>query len=89
MPLPPAPTHRLDNALNRATDRKANNDLLLKGILCALIGLAVLLAPYFLRSPELADTIGQAAAAGWFALALGCAFIGLFARRRWVARRQG
>ena len=89
MPLPSAPKNRLNNAVNRATDRKADNELLFKGILCAVIGLAVLLAPYFLHSAELGNTIAQAAAAGWFALVLGLAFIGLFVRRRWIAPTKG
>lgn len=87
MPLPPAPTHRPNNAVNRAAGRKADNELLIKGGLCALIGVCVLLSPYFLKSPALRDTIAQASAAGWFALVLGCAFIALFARRRWTAPR--
>jgi len=89
MPLPSAPKNRLNNAVNRATDRKADNELLFKGILCALIGICVLLAPYFLHSAEIGSTIAQASAAGWFALVLGCAFIGLFARRRWKAPTRG
>ena len=39
-------------------------------------------------APLYGDTIAQAAAAGWFALVLGCAFIALFARRRWNAPRE-
>lgn len=85
MPLPSAPKNRLNNAVNRATDRKADNELLFKGILCALIGLGVLLAPYFLHSVALGSTIAQASVVGWFALVLGCVFIGLFVRRRWAA----
>ena len=88
MPLPPTPTNRPNNAVNRAADHKAENELLIKGGLCALIGVCVLLSPYFLKSPALRDTIAQAAAAGWFALALGCAFIGLYARRRWFTPRK-
>ncbi len=87
MPLPPAPTNPPLNAVNRAAERKADNELLIKGGLCTLIGVCVLLSPYFLNSPALRDTIAQAAAAGWFALVLGCAFIALFARRRWNAPR--
>ncbi|MEO8546101.1 MAG: hypothetical protein ABJA49_14290 [Betaproteobacteria bacterium] len=89
MPLPSAPKNRLNNAVNRATDRKADNELLFKGVLCALIGLCVLLAPYFLHASDLGNTIAQAAAVGWFALLLGCAFIGLYARRRWSAPSKG
>jgi hypothetical protein len=89
MPLPSAPKNRLNNAVNRASDRKADNELLVKGILCLLVGLSVLLAPYFLHSAEMANTIAQASVAGWFALALGCAFVGLYARRRWTAPTKG
>lgn len=88
MPLPPAPTHRPDNAVNRAAATKANNELLIKGGLCTLIGACVLLSPYFLKSAALRDTIAQAAAAGWFALALGLAFIVLYGRRRWATSRR-
>jgi hypothetical protein len=78
------------SAPNRQTDRnrKADNELLIKGGLCTLIGVCVLLSPYFLQSPALRDTIAQASAAGWFALALGLAFIALFAHRRWSAGRK-
>ena len=89
MPLPSAPTNRLNNEVNRASDRKADNELLFKGVLCALIGLCVLIAPRFLNTPGLANATAELAPAGWFALALGLAFIGLFARRRWMAPTKG
>lgn len=87
MPLPSPPQNRPISASNRDADRKADNELLLKGGLCTLIGASVLLAPYFLKSPAMRDTIAQASAAGWFALVLGGAFIALFARRRWKTPR--
>lgn len=73
MPLPPPPIRR---------QSKANNELLFKGLLCALIGLAVLISPYFITSPGMQGIVAGASLVGWFALVLGIAFIGVYARRR-------
>lgn len=54
---------------------KANNDLLQKGIMIAFIGLAVLLSPYFMKSPQLQAIVADSYLVGWFALALGGVFI--------------
>ena len=85
MPLPPPPTRRLDNAANRQADRKANNELLAKGALCVLIGVGVLAAPYITASPGVQHLVAQSSVVGWFALALGCGFIGVVGRRRRAA----
>ena len=61
---------------------KANNELAIKGILCILTGLGVIVSPYFITSPGLQGIVAKSAAVGWFALVLGLAFIGLYARRR-------
>ncbi|HCY17104.1 MAG TPA: hypothetical protein DHV21_14215 [Curvibacter sp.] len=61
---------------------KNTNDLLIKGIVIALIGLAVLLAPYFSKSPELQTILAGSALVGWFALVLGVAFIVQYVLRR-------
>ena len=74
MPLPPPPIRRHSN--------KANNELLLKGLLCALIGLAVLVSPYFITSPGMQGIVANASLVGWFALVLGLGFIGVYVRRR-------
>lgn len=63
--------------------------MLFKGILCVLIGLGVLVSPYFLRSPAVQGIVAQAAPVGWFALVLGCAFVGVYLRRRMAAARAG
>jgi len=65
---------------------QANSDLLQKGILIALIGLAVLLAPYFVKSPELQAIVAASSLVGWFALVLGVALIGQYVLRRRSAR---
>lgn len=88
MPLPSPPTRKPNNAANRLADAKADNDLLIKGILCVVIGAAVLLAPHFLSNPGTRDTLAQAAPVGWFATVLGCAFVGLYLRRRAVASKR-
>jgi len=59
---------------SRPRDKNAN-DLLIKGIVVALIGLAVLLAPYLSKSPEMQTLLAGSALVGWFALVLGIAFI--------------
>lgn len=78
MPLPDAPTRKPTSSLKT----KANNELLFKGIVCALIGLAVLVSPYFITSPSLQGIVSASRWVGWFALVLGLAFVGLYARRR-------
>jgi len=49
--------------------------MLERGILCVLIGIAVLLGPRFLQSPMWRDMVGGAYLVGWFALVLGLALI--------------
>ncbi len=78
MPLPPPPLRRHSN--------KANNELLFKGILCALIGLGVLLSPRYIQSPGMQGIVAGAALVGWFALVLGGAFIAVYGRRRLAGR---
>jgi hypothetical protein len=78
MPLPQAPTQQP----NKKTNSKANNELAMKGILCIMIGLAVVVSPYFINSPGMQGIVAKSAAVGWFALVLGLAFVGVYARRR-------
>lgn len=61
-----------------------NDQMLLRGAMCAVIGAAVLLGPYVLRSPAWRDMVAGAWTVGWFALALGVAMIvvALLRRRR-------
>ena len=82
MPLPNAPTRRPNNPNTRLADKKANNDLLIKGILCIFIGLGVLVSPYHINSPGMQDIVAKASLVGWFSLVLGVAFTGLHVRRR-------
>jgi hypothetical protein len=80
MPLPQAPTQKPNSKANT----KANNELAIKGILCIMIGLGVVVTPYFITSPGMQGIVAQSAVVGWFALALGLGFMGLYARRRWA-----
>lgn len=82
MPLPQAPTHRPNNPTTRQADKQANQDLTIKGILCVLIGLGVLLSPHYIHSPGMQGIVANASLVGWFALVLGCAFLGLSVKRR-------
>ena len=77
--MPDAPTQKPNNNNVR---RKANNELAIKGILCTLIGLGVLISPHFITSPGMQGIVAQSSLVGWFALVLGIAFLGLYARRR-------
>jgi hypothetical protein len=77
MPLPAAPTRKTTRGL-----KQANSDLLIKGLLCVAIGLAILLAPYGVKSPELLQVLGQSQWLGWFALILGVALSAVHAKRR-------
>ena len=79
MPLPSAPKNQPNNSQNRS---KTSNELLFKGILCMLIGLGVLLSPYFITSPGMQNIVAKSSLVGWFALVLGIAFAGVYGRRR-------
>ena len=82
MPLPKEPTQQPVKKPNANVTPKANNDLVIKGALCIMIGLGVVLSPYFITSPGMQGIVASSAAVGWFALVLGLAFVGLYARRR-------
>jgi drug/metabolite transporter (DMT)-like permease len=58
-----------------------NEDLLWKGVLLAVIGLVVLIAPYRLQSPQLRDIVANSAGLGWLALALGAGCLVLWGWR--------
>ena len=48
--------------------RKQDSELLLKGVICTLIGAIILLAPHVARSPDVRELMAQVYLAGWFAL---------------------
>lgn len=90
MPLPAPPTRKGDYVAPIQPPKarsKSDNDVLIKGILCALIGAVILVAPYVARSPSVQELMGSASVVGWFALVLGCAFVALAAKRRIAAAR--
>lgn len=75
--------------MSRRPAQKNENDVLWKGLLCAAIGLAVLISPSFMPANSMRDTIAGSSLVGWFALALGIAFIAQFAwQRRQRAQRS-
>ena len=55
-----------------------------RGILCVVIGVAVLLAPRFLQGTRWFEMVAGAYLVGWFALVLGVALVavGLFQRSK-------
>ena len=85
MPLPNVPTRRPNNPASRQSDNKANRELLLKAFLLILIGLGVLLSPYFISSPGMQGIVANASAVGWFALVLGGGFVAVYVKRCFAA----
>lgn len=63
------------------------SDVLVKGVILALIGLVLLIAPHFMGSTSLRDMFVQAQTVGWFALVLGLAFVAKDGLRRLRERR--
>ena len=82
MPLPQQPTRPLTNTKSS----KADKVLLFKAVLCVLIGLGVLISPYFIQSPGMQSIVAQSSLVGWFALVLGIGFGVAYARRVMRAR---
>ena len=91
MPLPKPPTRQPQQPASRQLEKKAakagkaSQELLFKAILLGLIGLGVLLSPYFITSPGMQGIVAQASVVGWFALVLGVAFLGLYLKQRLAA----
>ena len=77
MPLPSAPTRK-----PQSLKTHNSNDLLIKGILCVLIGLGVVLSPRFISSPGVQSVVAGSSWVGWFALVLGCGLLTVYGRRR-------
>ncbi len=76
------------SAFKSFTRTNKNGDMLFKGLICAVIGAIILLAPYFARSPDIQEMMRQAYIVGWFALVLGVAFLVQFGIR-WNKYRIG
>ena len=65
------------------------NDTLVRGVILALIGLVLLIAPHFMSDSPLRGLFVQASVVAWFALALGLAFVGKDGLRRLREQRGG
>jgi hypothetical protein len=59
-----------------------NHNFLFRGIACIAIGAVVLIAPNFVGSPGLRETIGGSALVGWFAIVLGAALVVMHLMRK-------
>ena len=62
--------------------RAANTDLLIKGIVCSLIGLGILVGPYFMAAGGMREMVAGAWLVGWFALGLGVVFTLRYLKQR-------
>jgi len=71
MPLPSAPQ-------KSGASRKSRNEILIKGMTIALIGLIILIAPLIKPDSGIGQLFAQSYLVGWFALVLGLAFIAQF-----------
>lgn len=74
--------------MSNRNSRKENTDVLQRGIMCTLIGLAVLLGPSFMAPSGMREMVAQSSLVGWFALVLGVAFLALYLRRLAIAKKQ-
>eukprot|EP01031_Cornospumella_fuschlensis_P043270 gene43270-52887_t len=70
MPLPNAPTQKPTPSKASQASTKSNNELAMKGILLIMIGLGVLVSPYFITSPGMQNIVAKSTLVGWFALVL-------------------
>ena len=59
-----------------------NNDMLVRGVILALIGLILIIAPHFMSATPTRELFEHARIPAWFSLVLGAAFIGQSALRR-------
>jgi len=66
---------------------KPAQDQLFKGVVITLIGVIILLGPYFARSAAVQELLASGRVVGWFALVLGVALLGQYFLRRHRARR--
>lgn len=55
--------------------RPRNHDMLVRGVILALIGLILIIAPHFMDATPLRDMFTQGQVVAWFALVLGAAFM--------------
>lgn len=58
-----------------------NNDMLVRGVILTMIGLILIIAPHFMSPSETRDLFNHAQVPAWFALVLGLAFMGQYARK--------
>lgn len=55
--------------------RASNTDQLIKGIVCTLLGLGILVSPYFMAAGGMREMLAGSWLVGWFALGLGLVFV--------------
>lgn len=58
-----------------------NDDMLVRGVIIALIGLVMVVGPHFMQATPLRQMFEQVQAVAWFAIVLGAAFMLQFWRK--------
>ena len=62
--------------------RASDTDQLIKGIICSLIGLGILVGPTFMAANGMREMLVGSWLVGWFALGLGLVFVVRYLRTR-------
>ena len=70
---------------SQPSTRPLNNDMLVRGVILALIGLVLIVAPHFMSASPTRELFEHARIPAWFALVLGLAFMGQYG---WMRHQQ-
>lgn len=65
----------------RPSRHPLNDDMLVRGVIIALIGLVMVVGPHFMQATPLRHMFEQVQAVAWFAIVLGAAFVLQFWRK--------
>ncbi|MBQ0130854.1 MAG: hypothetical protein KBT18_01390 [Comamonas sp.] len=65
-----------------------NNDMLVRGVILAMVGLILIVGPHFMSASPTRDMFVHAQIPAWFALVLGLAFMGQYAARRYKEQKR-
>ena len=72
----------------RTARHPLNDDMFVRGVIIALIGLVMVVGPHFMPATPLRHLFEQVQAVAWFAIVLGAAFLLQFWRKYQRQQRQ-